>query len=145
MKKIGLLVVLVAGLWLVSACAQPTTTTPTTPSTPQSTQPTTPAAPATQTTTTAAADGEKLYQTNCVACHGANGAGGLKLGDVTAPDIRAAALQNVYRGDTNLIKRSILEGKDEEGKDLNAAMPRQMGKLSDADVDAIIRYLQSLR
>jgi mono/diheme cytochrome c family protein len=88
--------------------------------------------------------GQLLYQTDCASCHGANGAGGLKVEDETSPDIRGPALAEMYSNDWSLAKRAILDGKDEEGEDLDSAMPRWRGKLSDADVNAIIQYLQTL-
>ena len=148
MRKVLLFCALIAVINLVSACGASPSTQPTTP-TPSKPAPTTPATPASpappQSPPAATIDGAKLYQTNCAACHGAGAAGGLNLGQVSVPDIRAAALQSVYRSDVNLIKKSIIDGKDKEGKDLNAAMPRWAGKLSDAEVEAIIKYLQTLR
>jgi mono/diheme cytochrome c family protein len=92
-----------------------------------------------------ASSGQQLYQTDCASCHGVGGAGGTKIGDDTAPDIRFATLNDMYNGDWSLAKRAILDGKDEEGNALDPAMPRWSGKLSDAQVNDIIAFLQTLK
>ena len=89
--------------------------------------------------------GKQVYDANCSSCHGTNGAGGIKIGAVTTPDIRAKVMSDVFKNDSELIKAAILNGKDEESHDLNAAMPRFQGKLSDADVTAVIAYLKTLK
>ncbi len=94
---------------------------------------------------TAVAVGKQLYDTNCASCHGDNGAGGKKIGDATSADIRFGPLNDMYNGDWSLAKGAILDGKDEEGEDLDAAMPRWRGKLSNEDVDNIIQYLKTLK
>lgn len=138
MKKLLALVALIAVSGAASACGSPSAPAATPP-------PATPPAAVTPAPETAAApDGAKLYQTNCSGCHGATASGG-KLGETAVPDIRAAALQTTFKGDAALIKRAILNGKDEAGKDLNAIMPRQAGKLSDEEVTGIVQYLQSLK
>jgi cytochrome c oxidase subunit 2 len=93
----------------------------------------------------AIAAGKQLYQTYCASCHGANGAGGIKIGEATSADIRFTALNDMYSGDWSLAKRAILDGIDEEGEDLDAAMPRWRGQISDSDVSAIVQYLQTLK
>jgi cytochrome c oxidase subunit 2 len=90
------------------------------------------------------AAGKETFQTNCAACHGADAAGGIKLGSATSADLRWNSLDKMYHGDQALIRRAILSGKDEDGEDLNPVMPRWQGKLSDAQVNAIIAYLQTL-
>ncbi|MDE3076351.1 MAG: c-type cytochrome [Chloroflexota bacterium] len=87
------------------------------------------------------AAGKRVYQTFCLSCHGPNAAGGLKLGAVSS-DIRSGALDAAFHGDRALIRRAILNGKDPSGKDLNVAMPRWQGQLRDAQVSAVIDYLE---
>ena len=91
------------------------------------------------------AQGEQLYQANCAGCHGIDAAGGISVGGVRSGSLRARSLDALYFNDTYRIARSILDGKDEEGKDLDAAMPRWRGKLSEAAVTEIINYLRRLR
>ncbi len=109
-------------------------------STTNAVNPTTSATPAGNAT-----NGQQLYTTNCVACHGTTGAGGVKLGDATSADIRGPALADAYKNDVSLIKRAILTGKDQDNEDLDAAMPRWQGKLTDQNVADIIAYLQTLK
>lgn len=101
--------------------------------------------PSSDSSSAVVAAGEKLYQTNCAFCHGTNGAGGMKIGDSTATDIRFNALNDMYNGDWSLAEDAILDGKDEEGENLDEEMPRWKGKLSNTEVDNIIAYLQTLR
>lgn len=130
----------------LTATAAPTATTaPTTvfrvTSTPTYTvTPTATVAPA----STAVAAGQELYQADCASCHKANGAGGLKLGEATAANVGFAALNDMYKGDWSMAKRAILDGKDEDGNPLDAAMPRWRGKLSDQEVADIVAFLQTL-
>ena len=95
--------------------------------------------------TTSNAAGKQVYDTNCSNCHGSNGAGGIKIGNETAPDIRAKVMSGTFKNNDNLIRTAILNGKDEEGEDMDAAMPRFSGKLSEVDVTALIAYLKSLK
>ena len=104
-----------------------------------------PAATAQPANATVTAAGQGVYQANCAVCHGADGAGGKAIGTATSADLRAKAMADAYRGDTSLIKRAILTGKDQDNNDLDAAMPRWTGKLSDADVNALIQYLPNLK
>ncbi len=81
----------------------------------------------------------------CGSCHRANGRGGtirMMMGTaIKTPDITYGAL--VKEGFTDpTIKRAILGGLDESGKQLNAAMPRW--QMTNADVDATIAYLKTL-
>ena len=109
--------------------------------------------PAAQTTTPtsptpaggSASTGQQLFASNCSACHGANGAGGLKIGTATSADLRWPSLGPTYNSDTSLIARAILDGKDQDGQDLDPVMPRWSGKLSDQDISNIIAYLETLK
>ncbi len=128
---LSLLIVLVL---ILAACSGGASTTTTSSS-----------ATAAAVSTPTAISGAQLYQQNCASCHGANGAGGLKIGGVTSPDIRGPALASTFNNDISLIKRAILDGKDEKGADLDTAMPRFRGSLSDDQLNAIISYLQTLK
>lgn len=86
------------------------------------------------TTTGAAAgkaDGRKIYETSCAACHGAGVAGAPKSGD------NAAWAPRLKTG-VNTLYASALKGK--------GAMPPKGGNaaLSEAEVNAAVDYLMSL-
>ncbi len=92
------------------------------------------------------AAGQQLYTTDCASCHGADGAGGKTIGSTTAPNIQLRGLRGLKYGFSPMLEsRAILDGKDESGGDLDPAMPRWRGKLSDADVYNIIAYLLTLQ
>jgi cytochrome c5 len=76
----------------------------------------------------AAADGKKIYETTCVACHGAGLAGAPKFGD------KAAWAPRLKEG-MPAVYQIALHGK--------GAMPPKGGNmsLSDADVKAAVDYL----
>ena len=88
--------------------------------------------------------GKELYQTNCAACHGANGAGGLNIGSATSADLRSPDLETTYNNSDALISRAILTGKDQSNQDLDPVMPRFQGKLTQDQVTQIISYLKTL-
>lgn len=67
------------------------------------------------------------------------------MGDDTSPNIRLNELNDMYKGDWSLAKNAILDGKDEEGNDLDPVKPRWRGKLSDTQTNDIISYLQTLK
>ncbi|MBE3589333.1 MAG: c-type cytochrome [Firmicutes bacterium] len=91
------------------------------------------------------AAGKQLFESHCASCHGMNAAGGMKIGIATSADLRQRHLEPLYHNDTSLLERAILDGKDEEGKSLNPAMPRWRGQLSKEQVDSIIAYLKTLK
>lgn len=78
---------------------------------------------------TAAPDGSRLYQQNCVACHGEGGGGGVGV-PLNLPDFLAVASDDYFRA-------TIRNGRP--GR-VMPAFPR----LSDREIDAIIAYLRSL-
>ena len=92
-----------------------------------------PAAPAPEKAAAAAGkpDGKKIYDTTCVACHGAGVAGAPKAGDQAAwaPRLKAGM---------NALYANALKGKN--------AMPAKGGNaaLADAEVNAAVDYLAGL-
>ncbi len=88
--------------------------------------------------------GQSVFQQNCLACHGQDAKGGLKLGDATAADIRWETIGPAYHNDPQLVARAITDGLDQDGQPLDDVMPRWKGKLSDAQVANVVAYLQTL-
>ncbi len=93
----------------------------------------------------ASSSGKALFEANCAACHGTNGAGGIVLGKVTSSDLRQSSLGPKYGNDVSLLRRAILEGKNSSGKDLDTVMTRWKDKLSDQEVSTIVAYLATLK
>lgn len=91
-----------------------------------------------------AASGQALFQQSCAACHGADAKGGVKLGDATAADLRWQTLGPTYHNDPALVTRAITQGLDQDGQALDDVMPRWQGKLTAAQVQDIVAYLQTL-
>lgn len=87
----------------------------------------------------AKADGAGLFKANCVACHGDQG-----LGDGPA----AAYLPVKPR---NLTKDPFIQGDSVEAiattisGGLNSQMPAFGGKLTEAEIDSLAKYVRSLR
>lgn len=87
------------------------------------------------------AAGETLYQANCVACHGSNGAGdGPAATGMSPPPANLRwTLQRPIAGDGYLMW-AISDG----GAQLGTGMPAFAGALSERDRWRIIRYLRTL-
>jgi cytochrome c oxidase cbb3-type subunit 3 len=79
-----------------------------------------------------AAAGERLYQQNCVACHGPDGTGNPMLG---APDLTAGVY--TYGGDLETLKTTISEGR-------NGVMPAQRDLIGEARSRLVTAYVLSL-
>jgi cytochrome c6 len=83
----------------------------------------------------AAPDGGALYKAKCASCHGADGGGmtpmgkAMKLRDLRTPEVQKLS-------DQELTKRTA----DGKGK-----MPAYKGKLTDADIGAVVSYMRTLK
>ncbi len=82
------------------------------------------------TSTPSAIDAGALYETNCVACHGANRQGIPNLGPALTPDSLAAL------SDTE-IKDTISNGRP------NTAMPPWKDTLSSEEIDALVQFIKN--
>ena len=80
-------------------------------------------------------DGGALYKAKCASCHGPDGGGmtpmgkAMKLRDLRSPEVKKLT-------DVELMKVTA-EGK---GK-----MPAYKGKLSDAEISAVVAYMRTLK
>jgi len=129
----------------ISATATTASASPSPRPTPATVATAAPTTPAQAQTAAEVAAGKAAFLSHCSSCHGPEAAGGIKLGDVTSADLRWNHLGPVFHDDPSLVRRAILTGKGPDGKDLNPVMPHWQGQLSDADVNAIIAYLESTK
>jgi mono/diheme cytochrome c family protein len=81
----------------------------------------------------------------CAACHRANGSGGMKLaGGAVSADLRHTNLVKHQKHPYTqaLLERAISTGIDNDGKKLDAVMPRW--KMSKRDLHDVAQYVLSL-
>jgi cytochrome c6 len=84
--------------------------------------------------TLAAADGAAVYKAKCAMCHGADGAGLTPMGkSMKLRDLRSAEVQK--QTDAELTKVTA----DGKGK-----MPAYKGKLTDAEISAVVAHMRTL-
>ncbi len=81
---------------------------------------------------TMAAAGKKIFEQNCVACHGPDGTGNIHLG---APDLTAGVY--TYGGDLDTIRETVRHGR-------NGVMPTQMDLLGEIRTRLVAAYVLSL-
>lgn len=83
-------------------------------------------------------DGREVYLANCAACHQGNGTG--------VPGSFPPLVENPNVQDTAYVRSVIVDGKsgpiDVNGVTFDAEMPAQ-AQLSDAEIDAVIAYIQA--
>ena len=84
----------------------------------------------TSTPTTPTINAGKLFDANCVACHGANRQGMPNLGPALTPE----SLAELSDTDT---KDTISNGK------VNTAMPPWKNKLSSEEIDALVQFIKN--
>jgi mono/diheme cytochrome c family protein len=78
----------------------------------------------------------------CAACHGVNGAGGVHFPDgAVSADLRHKALvtDQTHPYTLGLLERAISTGVDNDGKPLDAVMPRW--RLTKTDLDDVAGYV----
>jgi cbb3-type cytochrome c oxidase subunit III len=87
----------------------------------------------------AMADGADVFRTNCVSCHGKNGQGTPGLAPALKGDkfVTGSSADDVM----NTVKNGRA-GDQKHFKDLPIAMPAWAGKLSDADIKAVVDYIR---
>ena len=80
-------------------------------------------------------DGAALYKGKCAMCHGPDGAGQTATGkSMKVRDLRSADVQKQTDKEMTTI---VTDGK---GK-----MPAYKGKLSDAEIAAVVKYIKTLK
>lgn len=80
-------------------------------------------------------DGAAIFKAKCAMCHGPDGAGQTPMGkNLKLRDLRSADVQK--QTDAELVKW-ITDGK---GK-----MPAYKGKLTPADIDAVVAFIRTLK
>jgi len=85
--------------------------------------------------TLAAADGAALYKAKCASCHGVNGSGDTAMGKaMKLRDLRSPEVQK--QTDADLTKVTA----DGKGK-----MPAYKGKLTDAEISALVAHMRTLK
>jgi mono/diheme cytochrome c family protein len=83
----------------------------------------------------AAADGAALYKAKCASCHGVNGSGDTAMGKaMKLRDLRSPEVQK--QTDADLTKVTA----DGKGK-----MPAYKGKLTDAEITALVAHMRTLK
>ena len=88
-----------------------------------------------------AGDASANWNANCVQCHGKTGAGDTKMGlKVGAKDLTDPKVQASFSDEQ--AAKSIKEGMKEGGKTVMKAFG---GKLSDAEIKALVAYVRTLK
>lgn len=80
-----------------------------------------------------AADGKSLYEANCVACHGDDGAGTPTGQALMAPDLRSDMVQKATDAD---LKKQVSGGKNN--------MPPFKDSLKPEEISAVVAYVRTL-
>ena len=76
--------------------------------------------------------GKKVFESNCIACHGPDGSGTPTGQSLMAPDLRSDAVQKLSDDD---LKKQVSEGKNN--------MPPFKDVLSAADIQAVVAYVRT--
>ena len=80
-------------------------------------------------------DGAALYKAKCAMCHGPDGAGQTATGKaMKVRDLRSADVQKQTEKELEAI---VTNGK--------AKMPAYKGKISEAEIDALVKYIKTLK
>ena len=83
----------------------------------------------------AAEDGAALFKAKCAMCHGPDGSGLTPVG--RSLKVRNLGSADVQKQSDAELSRIILDGKNK--------MPANKGKLSDAEVKALIAHIRTLK
>ena len=83
----------------------------------------------------AAEDGAALFKAKCAMCHGPDGSGQTPVGK--SLKVRNLGSADVQKQSDAELSKTILDGKNK--------MPANKGKLSDAEVKALIAHIRTLK
>ena len=83
----------------------------------------------------AAEDGAALFKAKCAMCHGPDGSGQTPVGK--SLKVRNLGSADVQKQSDAELSRTIVDGKNK--------MPANKGKLSDAEVKALIAHIRTLK
>lgn len=86
----------------------------------------------------AMADGADVFRANCASCHGSNGQGTPGL----APALKGDPFVTGKMGDVLAAVKDGRSGDQKRYKNLPISMPAWGGKLSDADIKAVVDYIR---
>jgi mono/diheme cytochrome c family protein len=85
--------------------------------------------------TAMAADGAATFKSKCAVCHGSDGTGNTQMGKAMGlKDLGSADIQKMSDADLTAV---VSKGK---GK-----MPAYGGKISDEDINAVVKYIRTLK
>ena len=95
------------------------------------------------------AEGKKLFAKNCAVCHGAEGIGPkgdwrekLPNGKMKPPPLNGTA--HTWHHKPELLKQIIKTGGETYGENYKGWMPQFKDKLSDKQIDSILKYIHSI-
>lgn len=87
------------------------------------------------TFSTAQDTGANLFKAKCAMCHGPDGKGNTAMGKKFGlKDLGSAEVQKMSDAD---LSKTITDGKDK--------MPSYKGKLTDAQIDSLVKYIRTLK
>jgi cytochrome c oxidase cbb3-type subunit 3 len=84
------------------------------------------------------AKGKKIYSVKCVACHKADGSGGVKVTTVATPDWRDSIRMSDPRYDDAYLRECITSGRPQSGM-----VPWAKQGMKSADIENLIAYIHT--
>ncbi len=117
----------------VFSCAQ------TEPQTNNNSQPKAAATPIPKASIDELAQGAKVYETNCVACHKPDGTGGDVVIEGKKLDAANFLSEHMLKHDDAELIKDVMNGDEEDG------MPAFKDKLSEGELRAVVRHIRELQ
>jgi len=132
LKIIVVIVTLAVPIALIASCGSAATSSVAATNTSSSTP-----APSATSTPDALAASRDLFKTNCAKCHQDSGKGGKVTVDGKQINAHDLTSDKMKKRDDDKFRDDILEGSPDDG------MPAFKGKLTDAQIDDIIKYIRT--